>query len=222
MHFNKQFGSKVRKVSFPTLSESFDIFLENYKIENEPSFASQLVDCKYEPNMWIEIVKKLFGLSTFTWPLIVLSIFNSKFGAINERTKIFIKKAERLRTEMLEMFEKNSNDNTGQSEGIEHFEGSIFLYPTHPELAPKHHTTIGKINNTSYTSIFNILGFPVTQVPLGLNREGLPIGIQVIAAPFQDHLTLGAAIELETKFGGWIAPCKIDIKRTSRVSESRT
>ena len=219
MHFNKQFGSKVRKVSFPGLSESFDIFVENYKIENEPSFASQLVDCKYEPNMWMEIIKKLIGLSPFTWPLIVLSIFNSRTGAITEKTRECIKKAERLRTEMLDTFEKNSVDADADTDA--QFEGSIFLYPSHPELAPKHHTTIAKVNNTSYTSIFNILGFPVTQVPLGLNREGLPIGIQVVAAPFCDHLTLGAAIQLEKKFGGWVPPCKVDVKRTSRVSETR-
>ena len=219
MHFNKQFGSKVRKVSFPALSESFDIFNENYKIENEPSLASQLVDCKYEPNMWIELIKKLIGLSVFTWPLIFLCFFSASTRGINERTKSFVKKADRLRQEMIDMFEKNA-DAEANSEAK--FEGSIFLYPTHPELAPKHHTTIFKVNNTSYTSVFNILGFPVTQVPLGLNREGLPIGIQIIAAPFCDHLTLSAAVELEAKFDGWVPPCKVDVKRTSRVSETRT
>jgi fatty acid amide hydrolase 2 len=30
-----------------------------------------------------------------------------------------------------------------------------------------------------YSMIFNVLGLPSTHVPLGLNEEGMPIGIQV-------------------------------------------
>jgi fatty acid amide hydrolase 2 len=60
----------------------------------------------------------------------------------------------------------------------------------------------------SYTGIFNILGFPVTQCPMGLNKNGLPIGVQVIAAPFNDHLTIAVANEIEKQFGGWVSPSK--------------
>jgi fatty acid amide hydrolase 2 len=41
---------------------------------------------------------------------------------------------------------------------------------------------------------------------MGLNHEGLPIGVQVIAAPYQDRLCLAVAKELETAFGGWVPP----------------
>jgi Asp-tRNA(Asn)/Glu-tRNA(Gln) amidotransferase A subunit family amidase len=30
-----------------------------------------------------------------------------------------------------------------------------------------------------YAMIFNVLGLPSTHVPLGFNKEGMPIGIQV-------------------------------------------
>lgn len=51
--------------------------------------------------------------------------------------------------------------------------------------------------------------FPVTQVPLGLNEEHLPVGIQVVAAPLQDRLTISVAKELERTFGGYILPFDI-------------
>jgi fatty acid amide hydrolase 2 len=54
--------------------------------------------------------------------------------------------------------------------------------------------------------VFNLLGLPVTQVPLGLNRRGLPLGVQVAAADGNDHLTIAAALELERRFGGWVWP----------------
>ena len=45
-------------------------------------------------------------------------------------------------------------------------------------------------------------GLPVTQVPLGLSREGLPVGLQVVGAPYQDHLTIAVAAQLERGLGG--------------------
>lgn len=45
--------------------------------------------------------------------------------------------------------------------------------------------------------------FPVTQVPLGLNSKGLPLGVQVVSIPGNDHVTVRIAQELEKQFGGW-------------------
>jgi fatty acid amide hydrolase 2 len=46
----------------------------------------------------------------------------------------------------------------------------------------------------------------VTQVPLGLNGDGIPVGVQVAAAPDNDHVTIAVAQELERTFGGWRPP----------------
>jgi fatty acid amide hydrolase 2 len=55
-------------------------------------------------------------------------------------------------------------------------------------------------------AIFNMAGVPVTEVPLGLSAEGLPMGIQVAAGPGADHLSIAIALELEAVFGGWTPP----------------
>ncbi len=47
---------------------------------------------------------------------------------------------------------------------------------------------------------------PVTQVPLGLNADGLPLGVQVAAGPGRDHVSIAVAHELERVFGGWVPP----------------
>lgn len=49
----------------------------------------------------------------------------------------------------------------------------------------------------------------MTQCPLGLSSEGLPLGIQLVAAPYNDHLTLAVARYLEKAFGGWVLPGKV-------------
>lgn len=46
----------------------------------------------------------------------------------------------------------------------------------------------------------------MTQCPLGLSKERLPLGVQVVAGKLQDHLPLAVALYLEKAFGGWVDP----------------
>ena len=62
------------------------------------------------------------------------------------------------------------------------------------------------ISGVIFMLMFNILGFPATHVPMGLDRNGMPIGFQVVAAPYKDKLCLQIAAELECAFGGWVEP----------------
>jgi fatty acid amide hydrolase 2 len=82
----------------------------------------------------------------------------------------------------------------------------ILLHPPHPRVAPRHGATVGRAWVLTPAAVFNLLGLPVTEVPLGLNSKGLPLGVQVAAADGNDHLTIGAALALERRFGGWSPP----------------
>ncbi|XP_034020851.1 fatty-acid amide hydrolase 2-B [Thalassophryne amazonica] len=82
----------------------------------------------------------------------------------------------------------------------------VLLYPSHPRVAPKHHHPLFRPFDLAYTGVMNILRLPVTQCPLGLNAEGLPLGVQVVAGKLQDHLSLAVALYLEKTFGGWRDP----------------
>ncbi|XP_023721734.1 fatty-acid amide hydrolase 2 [Cryptotermes secundus] len=82
----------------------------------------------------------------------------------------------------------------------------VFLYPTFIDCANFHLESYYKMLNLSYTMIMNALELPVTNCHVGMNKQGLPIGIQVVAAPFQDRLSLAVAKEIEVAFGGWVEP----------------
>jgi len=41
---------------------------------------------------------------------------------------------------------------------------------------------------------------------MGLNSEGLPLSVQIVARHMNDHLTISCAEFLETTFGGWQPP----------------
>ena len=52
----------------------------------------------------------------------------------------------------------------------------------------------------------NALELPSTQVPLGLGRQGVPLGVQVVGIHDHDHIPIAVAQALEQAFGGWVPP----------------
>jgi fatty acid amide hydrolase 2 len=73
-------------------------------------------------------------------------------------------------------------------------------------VAPRHNQPLRSPFSFAYTAILNVAELPATQVPLGLDPYGLPLGVQVAAAPGNDHLTIAVARHLEAAFGGWVPP----------------
>ncbi|HEV3365785.1 MAG TPA: amidase [Acidimicrobiia bacterium] len=51
-----------------------------------------------------------------------------------------------------------------------------------------------------------LFGLPAVAVPCGRSAENLPVAVQVVAGPFQEHVVLAAARLLEREFGGWQPP----------------
>jgi fatty acid amide hydrolase 2 len=84
--------------------------------------------------------------------------------------------------------------------------GAVLLMPAHPRPAPRHNAQMLTPFDHAYTAIINILGAPATAVPMGFDERGLPLGLQVVAAPHHDHVSIAAAVALEEAFGGWQPP----------------
>jgi fatty acid amide hydrolase 2 len=82
----------------------------------------------------------------------------------------------------------------------------VMLHPpmTHPPH--RHGKTVGRVWSVQPMTTFNLAKVPVTEVPMGLNRHGIPLGVQVAAGPGRDHVSIAVALELERCFGGWVAP----------------
>lgn len=107
-----------------------------------------------------------------------------------EKYGYYCEQNENLRKKMNEMLKDNG----------------VFIYPTHPIPALHHKESLYRTAGAMYTMIFNTLQLPSTHVPTGLDRNGLPIGFQVVAAEKQDRLCLAVAKALDAKFGGWVPP----------------
>ena len=59
------------------------------------------------------------------------------------------------------------------------------------------------------TAVFNLAGTPATQVPVGLEDRRLPLGVQVVGAEGNDHVTIAVACALERALGGWVDPAAL-------------
>ncbi len=82
----------------------------------------------------------------------------------------------------------------------------ILLHPPFSRVVPRHGRTVGRPWLLAPQAVFNLVGLPVTEVPLGLNERGLPLGVQVAAGKDRDHVAIAVALELERAFGGWQPP----------------
>jgi amidase len=52
-----------------------------------------------------------------------------------------------------------------------------------------------------HTQWFNALAAPAAVVPVGASPQGLPIGVQIVARPFEDEVALGVASIVDAAFG---------------------
>ena len=66
--------------------------------------------------------------------------------------------------------------------------------------------TVEYLDAWSYTEWFNLLGTPAVAVPFGRSNEGLPIGVQIVARPWEEELVLAVVAELEAQRGAWQPP----------------
>jgi Asp-tRNA(Asn)/Glu-tRNA(Gln) amidotransferase A subunit family amidase len=58
----------------------------------------------------------------------------------------------------------------------------------------------------AYSQWFNLFGTPAAVVPVGQSPEGLPIGVQVVARPWEDEAALAIAAKIEEGCGGFRRP----------------
>jgi amidase len=84
----------------------------------------------------------------------------------------------------------------------------LVLCPVVAGPAPAHGGTskLGVPNAVSYTTPYSLTGWPCAVVRCGWSAERLPIGVQLVAGPWRDHVALAAAAYLEQAFGGWEEP----------------
>uniref|UniRef100_T1JI39 Amidase domain-containing protein n=1 Tax=Strigamia maritima TaxID=126957 RepID=T1JI39_STRMM len=194
LYLERTYGIRAQKVHFPTLVRGLEMWAYTMIGLHKHTFCEEMTNRQGSINVYFELLKCLFGCSNHTLPALLIG-FYEKLG-IGKRKKdmdLIIDMIDKLKTDFQELLKDDG----------------IFLYPSHPTVAPYHNQPLFQPANFVYAAVYNILGFPVTQCPLGLGTEGLPLGIQVLSNVYNDHITLAVARDLEREFGGWVPPSPI-------------
>ena len=82
----------------------------------------------------------------------------------------------------------------------------VIICPAMPTPAKPHHHGLVEISDFSHMMVHNLTGWPAAVVRCGTSDEGLPVGVQVVARPWQDETALAVAALLEKELGGWRPP----------------
>lgn len=190
-HLKKSTGISPKKIQLEKFKQSAAIWFANMKDSSGFGFGHQLANLEGEINPIIELMKFCIGLSKHTFIGLITAIVDkaqTPYGSAKYHH--LVNKRNVLRKELQDLLGDDG----------------VFIYPTHPTVAPYHNEPLMRPLNFSYTGIINVLGFPATAIPLGLGSEGLPLGVQVIANMNNDRMCFAVAEELEKAFGGWTPP----------------
>jgi len=137
-----------------------------------------------------ELLRSLWGGSPYTVPSLGLALLERVPKLLPMGQQRYVRLGHELRSELV--------DRLGPR--------GVMLFPSYASPAPRHIKPLLPPWYWVYTAIINVMELPSTQVPLGLNAEGLPLGVQVVGLHDHDHVTIAVAEALEKGFGGWVAP----------------
>jgi fatty acid amide hydrolase 2 len=192
------YGCKgVRYLKLPELIHAFDLWSAVLTQAEQPSFADLMAEGYGGTlDVGIELFKWCFGQSTSTLPALLLALVEDLPGKLAPaRTRRLVQEAVAVRERVKDMLTSTNG---------------VLLCPVHPTTAPLHDIPLTRFFNVAYTQLFNVLLTPCTVVPMGLDGEGLPVGIQVVGAPAFDRLTIAVAQALEhAGVGGWVPPSAV-------------
>ncbi len=187
-HLSRQ-GAQVQQQQFAELKNSFEIWSAKlHTAQGSGSFRKDME--KSVGELLVHLARWTVGASPHTLPAIMLGITEDISSLTPGRTQKMVQAAETLKAELMQAMGPDG----------------VLLFPSYTSPAPRHNQPLNLSFDWVYTAIINVLTFPATQVPLGLNKAGLPLGVQVISTPGNDHLTIAVAMELEKAFGGWVRP----------------
>ncbi len=185
----KSFDTEVKEIKLKKLKSAFQIWTSMIGNGEKSSvnFGKLLKDADHPINPYLELLKSISGMQKHhTLPALGLALTER---IPNPNSQYHIEMGNQLRKELSDILGDDG----------------VLLFPSFPIVAPYHNQPI--FTNTLdfiFFGIMNAMGFPATQIPMGLaTNSGLPIGVQFVANLDNDHLTIRLAEYFEIELVGW-------------------
>ena len=182
-------GARVRWGRFERLRHSLQIWASMLAAESATSFSTLLADGG-ELDVGRELWLWATGRSEHTTPAIGLALLERLPVVHGAAAARWVEMGAELRRELVDAMGPKG----------------VMLYPPYARTVPRHGAPLRGFVHWIYTAILNVLELPATAAPIGLDPDGLPLGLQIVAPHGADHRSIAVAVELERAFGGWRPP----------------
>jgi len=203
-HLKRLGCAVVADARFHLLDEAFDVFtsslthdLRDYPLRRELAQAGQ--GSHYAGSrLWsiVEWVKccATLGMGTqFSWPALSGAAMANLLDVMPGQARLRTRVREALRVQLEEAMGPRG----------------VLVVPGMPTAAPALGSVLFALRTSEIGTyaVFNVLGFCATQVPLGLDDDGMPFGVQIVSRHGNDHLCTAVACELQRAgVAGWQQP----------------
>ncbi|XP_050679677.1 fatty-acid amide hydrolase 2-like [Leptidea sinapis] len=190
LYLRDECGAALCHDNFKELENTVEMSVSMFfSMQDIPNMLRDPDNPKRDKSLILEIFKSLCGTSSRSLQALGFTLLH--------RTGLFIQDTSRY-CRLAEEFKDRIQRVLGAD--------GVLLYPVFSSRAYRHGQVFTRTSGFCYSMLFNVLGLPATAVPCGLAPDGLPLSIQVIAAPHQDRLCFAVAKQLEKAFGGWNFP----------------
>ncbi|VDL64120.1 unnamed protein product [Nippostrongylus brasiliensis] len=190
-YFERKYDLVAHRLDLPLARFAIEMFVVSMYQKGGPKLSEYMLcaeGSKGHVNTPIELIKFFMGKSNHTLPGIIGAIIDDADAMSDEQKKEICYKRDRLIRELKELLSTDG----------------IFLFPSWPCTALYHNQPLLAPVNFAYTALFNAIAFPAIECPMGLDKNGIPLGVQIVASPNSDRILIAAAKDLEEGFGGWM------------------
>jgi fatty acid amide hydrolase 2 len=178
-------GARVQRLKSDVLKRAIWIWAAMMFEEGSASYAELVSGDEHLPVL-PELGKLVLGRSRHTTPVLAVIVAQRIMKYLPEGRNARLAAAGReLQLEL---------ENLLGDDGV-------ILHPPYTQPAPRHGVPLLSPLDGGFTALFNVLELPATVLPTGLDRQGLPLGVQVAAKRGNDHLTLAVASAVEAELG---------------------
>lgn len=184
-------GVHVEKLSEEYVPNMHLHFLSVFSFLKLPEEVLHIPNVDSAFSALIEYLKALVGLSPCTAQLSLTRLTTELNGCMsNEKVQDLLVEREVLRKKLNALLD----------------ERTAIIMPAYVQPTSYPSDIVVQSDSALYSAFCNLMYLPATHVPMGLNKNDIPVGFQVVAGCNQDRLCLTIAEELERTFGGWVPP----------------
>jgi fatty acid amide hydrolase 2 len=182
-------GARVKPWSHPLLFDGLSIWRAAFAEGREHQSGTDAFAYGEELDLPREVLRHLFGRPRH--PVSTLGFI--AFERLMPRPRGTGKTARKRGAELLAALEEALGD-------------GVLLMPPHPRTAPRHFGMMLRPLDWVYTALFNALETPATAVRTGQTRDGMPLGVQIVARRGLDRVSIAAGVMIEDALGGFRLP----------------